>query len=161
MGSVCLCFRKPPLLTRSYFKTRPDVSLEMAPIGDDRYSAFSKWSPSNALILFWMRAGLLYNPLYSPTPTPANTVGGRECISSKSAQHGGCDELEKEMINTLLTLFSQTIRTSQVQSSYTWLNKLLKKDKNHTSAITIIQKSICPLKKACLGLWAYVTIIKC
>lgn len=148
MCSVCFCFGKPPLSMWSYFKTRPDVSLEMAPIGDDRYSAFSKWSPSNALILYWMRAGLFYNPLYSAKPTPATQSEGENVYPLKVHSTEAAMSMKKELSTCfwLHHVFSQTIRIS----IYTWQDKLLVKDKNHTRAIMIIYKSICPIKKTCL-----------
>lgn len=159
MCSVCFCFRKPPLSMRSYFKTRPDVSLEMAPIGDDRYSAFSKWSPSNALILSWMRAGLLYNPLYSPTPTPATQSEGENVYPLKVHSMEAAMSMKKELSTccwhkSAACVFSQTIRIS----IYTWLDKLFVKDKNHTGAVTIIYKSVCAIRKTCLWLCAYLLL---
>lgn len=110
--SVCFCLRKPPLSVWSHFKTSPDVPLETAATGDDRYSAFFQSEALQMLlILSWMRAGLLYNPLFHSATDTCNAGGGRECVATEGAQHGGCDGHETGMINVLLTLFGQTTRT--------------------------------------------------
>lgn len=104
MYSVCSLFREALQSICNYFKSRPDVSLEMSLCfadktrRDDRYSVFwfaailfSKSNPSNSLILSWMRAGLLYNPFIDTHRHMQHSEGEEEWGLKKSCTFTGAE----------------------------------------------------------------------